>query len=135
MKPIATGLLALCLLLQSPGRAASPDAPDEIRQSLQTGQAHALATHFARTIELVIDAEAINFPSVGATHAELILSTFFKKYPPVTFRYLYQGNTAGLRYGTGTYRSGGKTFSVYVLMRQGTNKQFVINTLQFRRSV
>ncbi len=104
--------------------------------SLRGGQAHELALCFDRQIELVIDAETVDFPVVRAEQAEQILKTFFKKYPPRNFQYVYQGSTARMRYSTGTYQSNGQTFSVYVLMQQSARQPggYVVNTLHLRKS-
>ncbi len=135
MRPFLFLLLtAVLLLTQSGWTSPVAELPDSIRVSLQTGQAHRLAAHFDKTIELVIDSESVNFQSVAATHAELILNTFFKKHPPLTFRYLYRGASNRLLYGTGTYQSSGQTFAVYVLLRRTSTNQYLINTLQFRQT-
>jgi hypothetical protein len=136
MNRFCTIALTAVLLFTQPGWANPPalEMPDSIQASLQTGQAHQLAVHFDKTIELVIDSESVNFSSVQAAHAELILNTFFKKHPPRAFKYLYRGSSNRLQYGTGTYQSSGQTFSVYVLLRRTGTNQFVINTLQFRQT-
>lgn len=105
-----------------------------IRQSMLTGQAHQLAVLFDKQIELVIETETVDFTAISASHAELILKSFFRKNPPQNFQYIYQGNTSRLRYSTGIYKTNGQTFSIYVLMRQGAQGQFVINTLHVRKS-
>lgn len=105
-----------------------------IRSSFRSGSAQTLAAHFDRQLELLIDTEAVDFPEVRAKHAELILNTFFKKHPPQGFQYVYQGGSERLRYITGLYQTGGKRFSVYLLMRQDARHRFVINTLHLRRS-
>lgn len=105
-----------------------------IRSSFRSGSAQELAIHFDKQLELLIDSEAVDFQEVRAKHAELILSTFFKKHPPQDFQYVYQGGSAHLRYVTGLYKTGGSRFSVYVLMRQDARHRFVINTLHLRKS-
>lgn len=105
-----------------------------IKQYMQGGQAHQLADLFDKKIELVIEPEAVDFSSITASHAELILRAFFRKHPPRNFQYIYQGNTSRLQYSTGVYKSDGQTFSIYVLMRQDAQGQYVINTLHVRKS-
>lgn len=100
-----------------------------IRSSFRSGSAQSLAEYFDKQLELLIDAEAVDFPEVRAKHAELILNTFFKKYPPQNFHFVYQGGSANLRYITGLYHTGGQRFSVYMLMRQDANHRLVINAL------
>ena len=109
------------------------DITQTVSGSLRSGDASRLSAHFDKTIELIIDAEKVEFQSVQATHAELILRSFFRKYPPNGFQFIYRGVANRLRYSTGTYVTGGQTFSVYVLMRQTANQQYVINTLHFRK--
>ena len=117
-----------------PGKnTGTNDISQTVVVSLRSGDASRLSTGFARTIELVIDSEKVDFHAVQANHAQLILRSFFRKYPPHTFQLTYQGSSDRLRYSTGTYESGGKQFSVYVLMRQLNRQQYVINALHFRK--
>ena len=117
-----------------PGEATTEaDITQTVSGSLRSGDASRLSAHFAKTIELIIDTEKVEFQSVQATHAELILRSFFRKYPPHGFQFVYRGGADRLRYSTGTYVTNGQAFSVYVLMRQTTNQQYVINTLHFRK--
>ncbi|MCY7357181.1 MAG: DUF4783 domain-containing protein [Rudanella sp.] len=104
-----------------------------IKSSFRSGSAQNLAAYFDDQLELFIDTEAVDFAEVRAKHAELILSTFFKKHPPQNFQYVYQGGLARLRYVTGLYQTGGQRFSVYVLMRQDSHNRLLINTLHLRK--
>lgn len=118
-----------------PGHAGTDaaDITQVVGTSLRQGDAGRLSARFARNIELVIDTEKIEFSSVQATHAELILRSFFRKYPPDNFQFVYQGASDRLRYSTGTYETNGQNFAVYVLMRQSPNQPFTINALHFRK--
>jgi hypothetical protein len=117
-----------------PGKSAmEADITQTVGVSLRSGDASGLSARFAKTIELVIDAEKVEFPAVQATHAELILRSFFRKYPPHNFQFVYRGASDRLRYSTGTYETDGQTFSVYVLMRQTSDHTYVINALHFRK--
>ena len=113
--------------------ATDADVAKIVQASLLTGNAGQLSACFAKTIELVIDAEKVDFPALSTNHAELILRSFFRRYPPRGFRFVHQGVSAHLHYRTGTYTSDGQAFTVYVLMRRTTNRQYVINTLHFRK--
>lgn len=117
-----------------PGKPATEtDITQTVSISLRSGDASRLSTRFAKTIELVIDAEKVEFSAVQATHAELILRSFFRKYPPHSFQFVYRGASDRLRYSTGTYETDGQAFSVYVLMRQTSDNRYVINALHFRK--
>ena len=109
------------------------DITQTVSTSLRQGDAGRLSARFAKTIELVIDTENVEFQAVQATHAELILRSFFRKYPPHSFQFVYRGASERLRYSTGTYETNGQVFSVYVLMRQASDHQYVINALHFRK--
>lgn len=118
----------------TPGKPAiETDITQTVGVSLRSGDAGRLSARFAKTIELVIDSENVEFAAVHADHAELILRAFFRKYPPHRFQFVYRGASDRLRYSTGTYETDGQIFSVYVLMRQTTNQQYVINALHFRK--
>lgn len=117
-----------------PGKLpVNTDITQAVGTSLRHGDAGKLSASFAKTIELVIDTEQVEFSSVQATHAELILRSFFRKYPPHSFQFIYRGTSDRLRYSTGTYATTGKTFSVYVLMHQADKQHCVINALHFRK--
>ncbi len=129
--------LTTVFLLTQPGQATSTteeDVPDSIRVAIQTGDAHYLAASFDKTLEFVIDSESVNFSSIRAGHAEVILDGFFKKHPPSRFRFVQTGASNRLQYGTGVYQSSGETFSVYITLRRTETNEYVINALQFRQT-
>lgn len=97
---------------------------------MRMGKAHQLAVYFDTNLELRIDPFGVDYPSVHAGQAELIMRSFFKKYPPVRFQTAQQGSTAHLRYATGTYWSGLHAFHVNVLMRQATPGHYKIHSIQ-----
>lgn len=106
---------------------------EKIKSSFRTGNAHNLADHFEKNLELVIDTERVDFRRVRNEQAELILKNFFKKYPPKDFKYGFQGTASKVRYCTATYQTlSGSKFQVYILMRV-TEKDYLINTLHFKK--
>jgi hypothetical protein len=118
----------------TPGKnTAGNDISQTVVVSRRRGNASRLSTGFARTIDLVINSEKVAFPAVQANHAQLILRSFFRKYPPHSFQLTYQRSSDRLRYSTCLYESNGKQFSVYVLMRQINNQHYVINALHVRK--
>ncbi len=72
----------------------------------------------------------IDFSSVRASQAALIMRSFFRKYPPCQFQTVEQGNTAHLQYTIGTYWSETRSFRVNVLLRQVTPGQYRIHSIQ-----
>lgn len=97
---------------------------------MRLGEAHRLAVHFDTHLELRIDPVGVDFPSVKANQAELIMWSFFKKYPPRHFQPTEQGLTPHLRYATGTYWSGSQAFRVNVLMRRTGTGHYRIHSMQ-----
>ncbi|MBC3788506.1 DUF4783 domain-containing protein [Spirosoma utsteinense] len=133
MNLVICSLLTITLWSSRTRPAADIALTKTVRTSLASGNARQLSTHFAKTVELVIDTENVDFSSVGATHAEIILRSFFRKHPPHRFQFVYRGSSEQLLYSTGIYETDGQTFDVYILMRQTRDRQFVINTLHFRK--
>ena len=106
---------------------------EKIKGSIKSGNAHNLAVHFEKNLDLVIDAEHVEFRRVRDGQAELILKNFFKKYPPKDFKYGFQGTASKVRYCTATYQAlNGNSCQVYILMRV-TEKEYLINTLHFKK--
>lgn len=101
-----------------------------IGDALRLGEARRLATYFDANLELRIDPVGVDYPSVRSNQAELIMRSFFKRFPPRHFMPSDQGVTPHLRYTTGTYWSGSQAFRVNVLMRQTTPGQYRIHSIQ-----
>lgn len=125
--------LALYVWLLPAKFFASPSISQVVGTSLRNGDAEQLSAQFAKTIELVIDTDDVAFSAVEATHAGLILRSFFQRHPPHGFQFVHRGASNQLRYTTGTYESNGQAFAVYILMHQNRNQPFVIKALHFRK--
>ena len=93
------------------------DISIQIKNAIKLGDAHLLSLLFDQSLELVIDTEKVDYNKINNTHAELILKSFFKKKPPQSFYYEYQGSTASIRYCTGNYRSGNEQYWVYIIIK------------------
>lgn len=117
----------------TPSTSRDVETAEKIKTSFKAGSAHGLAEMFEKNLELVIDTEKIDFKRVADEQAELIVKSFFKKYPPKDFRYGFQGTASKVRYCTATYQTvAGNKFQVYILMRV-TEKDYRINTLHFKK--
>ncbi|MEZ0608899.1 DUF4783 domain-containing protein [Fibrella sp. WM1] len=123
--------LISCLLWVSMSCFSSEANPTQaIGDSMRLGEANRLASYFDANLELRIDPFGVDYPSVRASQAELIMRSFFKKYPPRHFQPSDQGLTPHLRYTTGTYWSGSQAFRVNVLMRQTAPGKYRIHSIQ-----
>lgn len=102
------------------------------KAALKSGNSKELAKYFNSSIELIVEAENIDMDKVSNTQAELILKTFFQKYPATNFTYGHQGSSPeGLQYSTGTYQSGSGSFLVYMVVKQFDGK-YLIDRIDFR---
>lgn len=106
---------------------------DRIKMSFKSGNPKMLASCLNAQVELVIDAEKIDYPKVSSNQAEMIFKSFFQKNPPLSFSYVYQGSSnAELRYSVANYRSRNKDYLVYILVKRMSGSKYVIDTIQFR---
>ncbi|QKZ12698.1 DUF4783 domain-containing protein [Spirosoma sp. KUDC1026] len=130
-----TGLLLTALLW---ARSETPTLPvsmnEVVRSSMSQGDANLLSDHFNESIELIIDSEQVNFTKVEATHAEMILRSFFRKNPPRHFRYVHRGTSDNVQYSSGSYEANGQSYAVYVLMHKSANQPYVIDAVHFRHA-
>jgi Domain of unknown function (DUF4783) len=116
-------------MTEKPSEAAIAET---LKSAFIKGNSKDLAIHFDKTLELVIDTERVSFRNVHTNQAELIVKSFFKKYPPKDFRYIFQGTASKVRYCTATYHSGGAAFQVYILMHID-DAGYKINTLHLKK--
>lgn len=108
---------------------------DLIESSFAKGNSKLLESLLSDELELVIDSEKVEFAKIQRERAGFILSSFFKRNPPVEFDYVNQGNTSEtLRYSVGNYKSSNKEFLIYMLIKESPDHTFGIKTLQMREN-
>lgn len=122
-------LSSICIIQYS---QAQGEVMNSARSALKSGDSKELAQHFNGNIELIIESENVDFDKVSDTQAELILKTFFQKYPAKNFNFVHQGSSPeGLQFSTGTYESGSTSFLVYIVVKQFEGKE-LIDRIDFR---
>jgi Domain of unknown function (DUF4783) len=105
-----------------------------ISQSFKVGNSDLLSSCLDKEIELIIDGDRIEYQNLPASQAKPILNLFFKKNPPLSFSYVYQGaNNSALKYCIGNYRSKNNDYLVYMLIKKDKNDRFLVNTLQLKK--
>jgi hypothetical protein len=105
-----------------------------ISKSFKVGNSKMLGTCLGKEVDLLIDADRVNLENLSASKAENILDAFFKKNPPVSFSYVYQGSPeSDLKYYIGSYKAKNKEYLVYMLFTKSKNAGYVINTLQLKQ--
>lgn len=105
-----------------------------ISESFRFGNSEMLSSCLDKEIELIIDGDRIEYQNLPSNTAKNILNSFFKKNPPLSFSYVYQGaNSTALKYCIGNYRSKNSDYLVYLLIKKDKNDRFLINTLQLKK--
>ncbi|MBK6978941.1 MAG: DUF4783 domain-containing protein [Cytophagaceae bacterium] len=111
------------------------DISSIVGQSFRTGSSEQLVGCLDKEIELIIDGDRVEYQNIPAQKAQLILNSFFKKNPPVSFSYVYQGNnSAELKYCIGNYHSKKSDYLVYMLIKKTKGDKYLVNTLQLKKS-
>jgi hypothetical protein len=116
MKARCLGLLFIFLLFVG-SRNIDKNISTNIKNAIKSGDAVALATYFDQNLELVIDTEKVDYSKISTLQAKLILKSFFKKKPPIDFKYEYQGATASIQYCTGNYKCANEQYWVYIIIK------------------
>jgi hypothetical protein len=85
-------------------------------------------------IELTLESKKISYPRISSERAGLVLYSFFRRNPPLSFKYLYQRNTNdNLKYCVANYKSN-KDFFVDLLIKKEDNQRNVVQSLQIKES-
>ncbi len=103
-----------------------------ISKSFKFGNSKLLLPCLDSQVDLRIDTDRINFEKIPSLKAENILDSFFKKNPPLSFQYVYQGNS-DLKYYVANYRSRNGEFLVYLLFKKSKTEGYVLNALQLKQ--
>lgn len=103
---------------------------NHVRMAIKTGSSKELAKYFGDNVEIHFDGERSNY---SKSQAEFVLRDFFKKYPPVDFQYVHQGNSGeGLKYAIGKYMISNGSYRIWLLFKKSNNLYYV-DTIDFTR--
>lgn len=101
-----------------------------VRMAIKSGSSKELAKYFGEFVELHFDGDRSSY---SKSQAEFVLRDFFKKYPPVDFQYVHQGNSGeGLKYAIGKYVIGNGSYRIWLLFKK-TNDAYYVDTIDFTR--
>jgi hypothetical protein len=132
MRYFLLSLLFIGFLLSTFQVQAQNDVMGGAKAALKAGNSRELSKYFNSNIELIIEAEKVDYDKVSNTQAEMILKNFFQKYPAKDFNFGHQGSSeGGLQYSTGTYLSADKSFLVYMVLKQFGGR-YMIDRIDFR---
>jgi hypothetical protein len=96
--------------------------PDEIIQSLKTGDSKTLSEYFNQNVEMVV---LENDNVYSKAQAQQIVSKFFSNNPPESFNVIHQGGKEGAQYVIGNLVTGNGTFRVYFLLKKNAGKDYI----------
>ena len=96
--------------------------PDEIIQSLKSGDSKTLSTYFNQNVELVV---LENDNVYSKAQAQQIVNKFFSSNPPESFNVIHQGGKEGAQYVIGNLVTGKGTYRVYFLLKKSEGKEYI----------
>jgi hypothetical protein len=96
--------------------------PDEIIQSLKTGDSKKFSEYFNQNIEMVV---LENDNAYSKAQAQQIVSKFFTNNPPESFIIIHQGGKEGAQYVIGNLVTSNGTFRVYFLLKKNAGKDYI----------
>jgi hypothetical protein len=101
-----------------------------VRMAIKSGSSKELAKYFGEFVELHFDGDRSSY---SKSQAEFVLRDFFKKYPPVDFQYVHQGNSGeGLKYAIGKYIISNGSYRIWLLFKK-TSDTYYVDTIDFTR--
>jgi hypothetical protein len=96
--------------------------PDEILQSLKTGNSKTLSEYFNQNVEMVV---LENDNVYSKAQAQQIVNKFFNSNPPENFTIIHQGGKEGAQYVIGNLVTSKGTFRVYFLLKKSSGKEYI----------
>jgi len=97
---------------------------DGINQALRNGNADALGTYFAPTVEIAIMDMEDRYSKADAIR---VMKDFFAKNNPSGFSQVHQGESKGgnMHYAIGELQSTASSYRVYLLLQQSGGKYMI----------
>ena len=96
--------------------------PDEIIQSLKTGNSKTLSEYFNQNVEMVV---LENDNVYSKSQAQQIVSKFFSNNTPENFTVIHQGGKEGAQYVIGNLTTNKGNFRVYFLLKKNNGKDYI----------
>lgn len=96
--------------------------PDEIIQSLKSGNSKTLSEYFNQNVELVV---LENDNVYSKAQAQQIVNKFFNSNSPESFTIIHQGGKEGAQYVIGNLSTSSGSFRVYFLLKKNNGKDYI----------
>ena len=101
---------------------AKAEVPEEIIQSLKTGDSKTLSEYFNQNVEMVV---LDNDNVYSKAQAQQIVSKFFSNNKPENFNVIHQGGNEGAQYVIGNLVTNKGSFRVYFLLKKNNGKDYI----------
>jgi hypothetical protein len=101
---------------------AIAQVPDEIIQSLKSGDSKTLSAYFNQNVEMVV---LENDNVYSKAQAQQIVNKFFSSNPPESFSVIHQGGKEGAQYVIGNLVTGKGSYRVYFLLKKNSGKDYI----------
>jgi hypothetical protein len=101
---------------------AQAQIPDEIIQSLKTGNARSLSGYFNQNVELSVPGSDNVY---SRAQAQIIVNEFFSTHTPQNFSVIHQGGKEGAQYVIGNLGTRKGSFRVYFLLKKNDGKDYI----------
>lgn len=108
--------------LSSISNQSFAQVPDEIIQSLKSGNSKTLSEYFNQNVELVV---LENDNVYSKAQAQQIVNKFFSNNSPENFTIIHQGGKEGAQYVIGNLITGTGSFRVYFLLKKNNGKDYI----------
>lgn len=102
--------------------SAQAQIPENLRLSLESGNAKNLSEFFNQNVELVIGEDDNVY---SKAQAKQIVSNFFKENKPETFKIMHEGGKDGSKYVIGNLHTTKGIFRVYFLLKENNGKSYI----------
>jgi hypothetical protein len=96
--------------------------PDEILQSLKSGDSKTLSEYFNQNVELVV---LENDNVYSKAQAQQIVNKFFSSNVPESFNIIHNGGKEDARYVIGNLATSTGSFRVYFLLKKNNGKDYI----------
>ncbi len=101
---------------------ALAQVPDEIIQSLKSGNSKTLSEYFNQNVELVV---LENDNVYSKAQAQQIVNKFFSSNIPESFNIIHNGGKEGAQYVIGNLTTNTGSFRVYFLLKKNNGKDYI----------
>ena len=99
------------------------DEFDTIAASIRVGDAHGIAVHFDKNVDIKTEDKSITY---SKNQAELVLREFFRRNVPRAFTIIHRGSSAkGAKYIIGNLETSQGNFRSFVYVKECNQKELI----------